>query len=111
MTITRVGVVGAGLMGSGIAQVSAAGGYQTVDLEVSQVLLDQGLAKIATFLGQSVKKGKATIEQKEQTLKNLSGTTVLEDWCECELVIEAVTEDITVKKELFTALDGNGHHH
>lgn len=105
MTITKVGVVGAGLMGSGIAQVSAAGGYQTVVREVSQELLDQGLAKIAAFLGQSVKKGKATIEQKEQTLKNLSGTTVLEDLCECDLVIEAVTEDIAVKKELFAALD------
>ena len=105
MTITKVGVVGAGLMGSGIAQVSAAGGYQTVVREVSQDLLDQGLAKIAAFLGQSVKKGKATIEQKEQTLKNLSGTTVLEDLCECDLVIEAVTEDIAVKKELFAALD------
>ena len=106
MTITRVGVVGAGLMGSGIAQVSAAGGYRTVVREVSRELLDRGLAKIAASLDRSVKRGKATIQQKEQTLKNLSGTTALEGLAECDLVIEAVTEDIAVKKEVFAALDG-----
>ena len=105
MTITRVGVVGAGLMGSGIAQVSAAGGYRTVVREVSRELLDRGLTKIAASLDRSVKRGKATVEQKEQTLKNLSGTTALEALGECELVIEAVTEDIAVKKEVFGALD------
>ena len=105
MTITEVGVVGAGLMGSGIAQVSAAGGYRTVVREVSRALLDRGLTKTAASLDRSVERGKATVEQKEQTLKNLSGTTALEELGECELVIEAVTEDIAVKKEVFAALD------
>lgn len=105
MTIRKVGVVGAGLMGSGIAQVAAAGGYPTVVREISQELLDKGMNKIEAFLTKSVEKGKATPEQKQATLDNLSGTTRLEDLQDCDLIIEAVTEDIEIKKEIFSTLD------
>ncbi len=105
MAIEKVGVIGAGLMGSGIAQVSAAAGYQTVVREISKELLDKGLARIDGFLGKSVEKGKLTAEEKRATLDRLTGTTQLEDLSGCDLIIEAVTEDIRIKKELFGTLD------
>lgn len=104
MAIKKVGVLGAGLMGSGIAQISASR-YETVVREMSQDLLDKGLSKIDAFLGKSVEKGKLTAEQKSATLNNLKGTTKLEDLADCNLIIEAVVEDIKVKKEVFSSLD------
>ncbi len=105
MAIKKVGVIGAGLMGSGIAQVAAAAGYETVVREVSQEFLDKGLSRIDGFLSKSVEKGKLTSEQKEATLKNLSGTIQLEDLKDCDLIIEAITEDIKLKRETFGTLD------
>ncbi|MFQ5651756.1 MAG: 3-hydroxyacyl-CoA dehydrogenase family protein [bacterium] len=101
----KVGVVGAGLMGAGIAQVSAASGYHTRVREVSREFLDKGLARIAGFLSKSVDKGKITAGQREATLKNLTGTINLDDLQDCDLVIEAVTEDIQIKREIFSRLD------
>lgn len=105
MAIKKVGVVGAGLMGSGITQISAAAGYDTVVREVSQELLDNGLARIDRFLAKSIEKGKLSEEQKKATLAKISGTTDLEDLKECDLIIEAVTENIGIKKELYGILD------
>ena len=105
MAIKKVGVIGAGLMGAGIAQVSAAGGFETVIREVSQEFIDKGMSRIEKFLSKSVEKGKATAEQKEATLQNLSGTTNLDDLKDCDLIVEAVTEDIEIKKEIFSGLD------
>ena len=105
MAIKRVGVIGAGLMGSGIAQVAAAAGYETVVREVSQELLDKGLSRIDGFLSKSIEKGKLTSEQKVAILKNLSGTIQLEGLKDCDLIIEAITEDIKLKKETFGTLD------
>ena len=105
MAIKKVGVIGAGLMGSGIAQVAAAAGYETVVREVSQELLDKGLSRIDGFLSKSVEKGKLTSEQKAATLKNLSGTIQLEGLKDCDLIIEAITEDIKLKRETFGTLD------
>ncbi|MCH6560625.1 3-hydroxybutyryl-CoA dehydrogenase [candidate division KSB1 bacterium] len=105
MAIKKVGVIGAGLMGSGIAQVAAAAGYETVVREVSQELLDKGLSRIDGFLSKSVEKGKLTSEQKAATLKNISGTIQLEGLKDCDLIIEAITEDIKLKKETFGTLD------
>ncbi|MFQ5604749.1 MAG: 3-hydroxyacyl-CoA dehydrogenase family protein [bacterium] len=105
MKIKKVGVIGAGLMGAGIAQVSAVAGCETVVREISQELLDKGLARIDKFLSKNVEKGKMTAEDKAAALKNLSGTTKLEDLKDCHLVIEAVTEDIKIKKEIFQQLD------
>src|SRR6185503_881481 len=106
MAIQKVGVVGCGLMGSGIAQVSAAAGFPTVVLEVSQPLLDKGLASIKKFLQGGVDKGKLAAADMEKTLANLKGTTSLNDLAGCDLVVEAVSENLDLKRELFAALDG-----
>lgn len=105
MAIKKVGVLGAGLMGSGIAQVSAAAGYNTLIREISQEFLDKGMSKIQKFLAKSIEKGKLTEEQKSDILGRLKGTVELEDLNECDIIIEAVTEEINLKKEIFGKLD------
>ncbi|MEK7349078.1 MAG: 3-hydroxybutyryl-CoA dehydrogenase [Candidatus Eisenbacteria bacterium] len=103
--VKTVGVVGCGLMGSGIVQVSAQAGLKTIVREADQTLLDKGLGRIKKFLDDGVTKGKVTAEDRDKTLANISGTTKLEDLAGCDLVIEAVTENIAVKKEVFSTLD------
>ncbi|HEY6571727.1 MAG TPA: 3-hydroxybutyryl-CoA dehydrogenase [Candidatus Eisenbacteria bacterium] len=103
--VKTVGVVGCGLMGSGIVQVSAQAGLKTIVREADQAFLDKGLARIKKFLDDGVTKGKVTAEDRDKTLANISGTTKLEDLAGCDLVIEAVTENIAVKKEVFSTLD------
>ena len=105
MEIRKVGVVGCGLMGSGIAQVCAAAGYKTIVREVDDTFLQRGLGRIKKFLDDGVTKGKVTAEDRDKTLANVKGTTKLEDLAGCDLVIEAVTENIAVKKEVFATLD------
>jgi 3-hydroxybutyryl-CoA dehydrogenase len=105
MEIRRVGVVGCGLMGSGIAQVAAMAGFPTVVREVSQELLDKGLASIDRSLSKFVEKGEITAEQKEQTLARLKPTLKLEEFADCDLVIEAIVENLDRKRELFAELD------
>jgi 3-hydroxybutyryl-CoA dehydrogenase len=105
MAIRKVGVVGCGLMGSGIAQVSAQAGFPTVVREVSSALLDKGTGSIKKFLQGGVEKGKMSTADMEKTLANLKGTTELKDLADCDLVIEAASENLLLKKELFGALD------
>lgn len=105
MAIKTVGVVGCGLMGSGIAQVSAQAGYKTIVREVNDDLLKKGLAKIENFLSKSVEKGKMTAEQKAVVMGNLTGTTNLADLKDCDIIIEAAIENIGLKKEIFGELD------
>ncbi len=105
MAIQKVGVVGCGLMGGGIAQVSAQAGFSTVVSEVSPPALEKGLAAIRKFLQGGVEKGKLSAADLEQTLGRLRGTTRLEDLADCDLVIEAATENIELKKPLFATLD------
>ena len=105
MEIRRVGVVGCGLMGSGIAQVTAMAGFPTVAREVSQPLLDKGLESIEQSLSKLVEKGAITGEQKSQTVARLKPTLRLEDLADCDLVIEAITENLPLKRELFAGLD------
>src|SRR2546425_684481 len=105
MEIRRVGVVGCGLMGSGIAQVTAMAGFPTVAREVSQPLLDKGLESIEQSLSKIVEKGAITGEQKSQTVARLKPTLRLEDLAACDLVIEAITENLALKRELFAELD------
>lgn len=105
MAIQKVGVIGCGLMGSGIAQVSAAAGFPTVVREVSANALDKGMGSIKKFLEGSVAKGKMTAEDKDKLLANLTGTTELRDLADCDLVVEAATENLALKKELFGNLD------
>jgi len=103
--VKTVGVVGCGLMGSGIVQVSAQSGLKTIVREADQAFLDKGLGRIKKFLDDGVTKGKVTAEDRDKTLANIKGTTKLEDLAGCDLVIEAVTENIAVKKEVFSTLD------
>ncbi|HEY3175737.1 MAG TPA: 3-hydroxybutyryl-CoA dehydrogenase [Candidatus Polarisedimenticolia bacterium] len=105
MAITKVGVLGCGLMGSGIAQVCAQAGHDTLVLEVSQELLDKGLAGVARFLSGGVEKGKTTAEDRDRTLANLKGTTDPSRLADRDLVIEAVVESLGAKKEIFARLD------
>jgi 3-hydroxybutyryl-CoA dehydrogenase len=106
MEIRKVGVVGCGLMGSGIAQVAAMAGFPTVVREVSQELLDKGLASIQRSLSKFQEKGEISAEQKAQTLGRLKPTLKLEDFADCDLVIEAIIENLDRKKALFAELDG-----
>jgi len=105
VAIKVVGVVGCGLMGSGIAQVCAEAGYQVVVREVGDDFLKKGLGRIESFLAKGVEKGKVTAERKAEVLSRLSGTTDLGRMGECDLVIEVVTENIETKREVFQALD------
>jgi 3-hydroxybutyryl-CoA dehydrogenase len=111
MQIKTVGVLGCGLMGSGIAQVSAASGYKTIVREVEDSFLKKGLGRVETFLAGGVEKGKVTAEEKDRTLANLSGTTKLEDLKDCDLVIEAIVENVEEKGKAYAILDGvvGGH--
>jgi 3-hydroxybutyryl-CoA dehydrogenase len=104
-SVKSVGVVGCGLMGAGIAQVSAQAGLTTLVREADPGLLDKGLGRIKKFLDGGVEKGKIPVAARDQTLANLSGTVRLEDLAACDLVIEAVTESIDVKREVFSTLD------
>ena len=105
MSVKAVGVLGCGLMGAGIAQVSAAAGFKTVVRETNQALLDKGLARIRKFLDDGVTKGKVTPEARDTTLANLSGTTDFAAMKDCDLVIEAIVENIEDKAAAYAALD------
>ncbi len=104
--IKKVGVVGVGLMGSGIAQVSASAGLETVVREVDQKLLDAGVASIRRVLERSVQKERISGEQRDATLGRITATLELDPLAECDLIIEAIVEDLGAKNELFGALDG-----
>ena len=106
MAIQKVGVIGCGLMGSGIAQVSAAAGFETVVREVSANALEKGMASIRKFLEGGVKKEKLTQADMEKLLGHLKGTVDFKDLADCDLVIEAATENLSLKRELFKELDG-----
>jgi 3-hydroxybutyryl-CoA dehydrogenase len=105
MAIKTVGVLGCGLMGSGIAQVCAAAGYRTLVREVEDSLLKKGLGRIEKFLSDGVDKGKVTPDAKASTLGNLSGTTKLEDLKDGDVIIEAIIENVDEKAKAFAALD------
>ena len=104
--ITKVGVLGCGLMGSGIAQVAAAAGYTTVVREVAQQFLDKGKAGITKSLDKFVEKGKLTQVDRDATLGRLSFVTDLAALRDCDIVIEAVTEDLELKNGMWRELDG-----
>jgi 3-hydroxybutyryl-CoA dehydrogenase len=105
MAIKTVGVLGCGLMGSGIAHVCAAAGYKTIVREVEEGLLSKGLGRARKFLADGVAKGKVTAEAQENTLANLSGTTKTEELRDCDLIIEAIIEHVEEKSNAFAALD------
>ena len=105
MTIKRVGVVGSGIMGSGIAEVAAGSGYEVVLRSRSQASADAALAGLEKSLGRQVEKGKRTEAERDELLARVSVTTDLAALGPCDLVIESVVEDLAVKKHLFTELD------
>lgn len=105
MTIRKVGVIGAGLMGSGIAQTCAQSGYDTLVREINQPLLDKGIKHIYDAWDTMASKGKLTAEQVSENRRRLRGTLDLEAFAECDLVIEVILENMEEKIRLFTALD------
>ena len=109
MSIQKVGVLGCGLMGSGIAQVAAMSGFDVTALEVEQKYLDKGFAGIekslAKFAERPPEKGGITAQQKDAARARLKGTTKREDLADCDLIIEAIIENVPTKKEMYAALD------
>jgi 3-hydroxybutyryl-CoA dehydrogenase len=105
MEIKTIGVVGAGSMGNGIAQVCAAGGYTVIMQDRAEEYVQRGLSTIQSSIGKFVEKGKLTPEARDALLGRLTTTTRLEDMAAADLVIEAVFEDFDVKKEVLTKLD------
>jgi 3-hydroxybutyryl-CoA dehydrogenase len=105
MEIRTVGVLGCGLMGSGIAQVSAQAGYKTIVREVEQPFLEKGLGRIKKFLSDGVDKGKVTPDARDKTLGNLKGTTSFDDLKDCDLVIEAIIESLDEKARAYEAVE------
>jgi 3-hydroxybutyryl-CoA dehydrogenase len=105
MEIRTVGVVGCGLMGSGIAQVAAGAGYKTIIREVNDGALQAGLGRIRKFLADGVTKGKVTEEAQATTLANLSGTINTADLKDCDIVIEAIVENLDEKRAVYQAIE------
>ncbi|MEE2637197.1 MAG: 3-hydroxybutyryl-CoA dehydrogenase [Acidobacteriota bacterium] len=103
--IQTVGVLGCGLMGSGIAQVCAHAGFKTVVREVDQTAVDAGLARIRKFLDNGVSRGKVLSEERDATLGRLSGTTRFDPLAESDLIIEAIVETVDAKREAFRAVE------
>src|SRR5437660_4201878 len=110
MEIKKVGVLGCGLMGSGIAQVAATAGFDVSVLEVEQKYLDKGFAGIekslSKFAERPPEKGGITGQQKKEILSRLKGTTKPADLADCDIVIEAIIENLAQKREMFAGLDG-----
>ena len=110
MEIKKVGVLGCGLMGSGIAQVAATAGFDVTVLEVEQKFLDKGFAGIekslAKFAERPVEKGGITAQQKEAIQARLKGTTNRQKLADCDIVIEAIIENVQQKRDMYDSLDG-----
>ena len=105
MAIQKVGVVGCGLMGSGIAQVCAQAGFPTLVREVTPELLDKGLKGIEKNLARLVEKGTLTDAARNEVRSRLKGTVSIEDLKDCDVIVEAIIEQLPMKRELFGALD------
>jgi 3-hydroxybutyryl-CoA dehydrogenase len=104
--IKKVGIVGFGQMGSGIGQVAAAAGYEVTAVEVSEDVFKRGLGYITKSLDKAIEKGKADQALKDKVLGNITGRTKLEDLKDCDIVCEAVIENMEIKKNVFDQLDG-----
>jgi 3-hydroxybutyryl-CoA dehydrogenase len=105
MQIKTVGVLGCGLMGSGIAQVCAAAGYKTIVREVDDITLNRGLGRIRKFLDDGVAKEKVSADARDKTIGNLSGTTTFSGLGECDLIVEAIIENLEDKRQAYAALE------
>jgi len=106
MTIKKVGVIGCGLMGSGIAQVSAQAGYKVTVREVTDEFFQRGLKRITVSLDKFVEKQKMSAEDRDAALKRIKGTTNLQELKDCDLIIEAIIENFDQKTKIYKELDG-----
>jgi 3-hydroxybutyryl-CoA dehydrogenase len=106
LNISSVGVAGCGLMGSGIAEVAAKSGFHVVVREINEELVDKGRARIEKSLGRAVDKEKLTAEERDAAVERLAFTTEVSDLAGCDIVIEAIVEELDTKNELFGLLDG-----
>ncbi len=106
MEIKKIGVIGAGQMGHGIALVSAKAGFNVILRDINEEYGKKGISKIERFLDKSIEKGRMNAEEKKKILSKIKGTTKLEDFKDVDLVVEAIFENVKVKKELFKELDG-----
>ncbi len=105
MEVKRVGVVGAGIMGAGIVQVCAQSGYEVVVSEINKELLQKGIGTVDFFLGKAVQKERITAKDKDDIMGRIQGTTDPKDFKDCDLIVEAIIENLELKKELFEQLD------
>ena len=105
MQIKKVGVLGCGLMGSGIAQVASAAGFETVVKEVSSDLIEKGFSGIDKSLAKFAEKGTITSEQQKEIRGRLSGTTAFDDLADCDIIIEAIIENLDEKRKTYSQLD------
>lgn len=105
MTIQTIGVVGAGSMGSGIANLAALNGFNVILRDIEDRFLDNGMQRIAGFMQKSVERGKMTEDEKETAFGRIRTTINVEDFKDADLVIEAVIENLDLKKEVFQQLD------
>ncbi|HTC72503.1 MAG TPA: 3-hydroxyacyl-CoA dehydrogenase NAD-binding domain-containing protein, partial [Solirubrobacteraceae bacterium] len=103
--IEKVGVLGAGLMGHGIAQVAAESGYQVVLRELDETTLNKGLAKIEKQLARAVEKGRSSQEDADAVRGRIQGTVAYAELADCDLVLEAITESLPLKLEMWAAVD------
>jgi 3-hydroxybutyryl-CoA dehydrogenase len=106
MNIKKIGIIGAGTMGHGIALVSAKAGYDVILADIKEDYVKKGLSSVEKFIDKSVEKGKMTPADKTHILGKIHGTTNLEDMKDADLVIEAILEQVAMKKEVFQKLDG-----
>jgi len=105
MAVKKVGVVGCGLMGRGIAEVSSKSGYDVVVSEINRELLDKGMNAVKVSLAKAVEKGKLAQGDMDGTLSRIKGTTDMKDFRDCDLVVEAAIENLDLKKKIFIDLD------
>ena len=105
MKINKVGVVGAGIMGAGIVQVCAQAGYEVVVSEINEELVNKGIGTVDHFLSRAVQKEKITAAQKDEVMGRIKGTTDVGDFKDCDLVVEAIIENLDIKKKVFKQLD------
>ena len=105
MEIKLFGVIGSGIMGRGIAHVAAQNGYNVIMQDISADALAKALQLIAKELDKGIERGKATVEEKEATLKNIQTTTSLDDLANCDYIIESAPEDLKIKMPIFEKLD------
>ena len=105
MAIKKIGVIGAGTMGHGISLVAAKAGFDVIIRDIKDEFVNKGLSRIEKFLNRSVEKGKMTEAEKNKILSKIKGTTKLADLKDADLVVEAIFEDVNVKKDIFKELD------